>query len=231
MYKSDKIAEKIKQVAKSNQIQLKDMLSELKLNKNTMSNMYNGSMLKADNLAKIADYLNCSVDYMLGRTDIMEVNHPKKQNLTERIPHKSDMIDTDENIQLKLVGKTALGTPLEMVANNCKLIRIRRISKSNIKLYNTDIVVKMHDNSMVDAGIEDGDLAVIRPCPVAENGQIALVAVDGGSTLKKFYLTDGGVELHSCNSTHKIQKYGYRNDIRIIGTFVCTCEGDIIRPY
>lgn len=46
------------------------MLTELGLNKNLISTMQaRGSMPKADNLAKIADYLEVSVDYLLGRTD------------------------------------------------------------------------------------------------------------------------------------------------------------------
>lgn len=74
MYESITVAEIIKKRAKSLGIQLKDMLLELHLNKNTLSNMYNGSMLKGDSLARIADYLDCSVDYLLGRTDNPEVN-------------------------------------------------------------------------------------------------------------------------------------------------------------
>lgn len=74
MYESSKVAEAIKSRAKATGIQLKDMLFELQLNKNTLSNMYNGSMLKGDSLARIADYLDCSVDYLLGRTDKPEVN-------------------------------------------------------------------------------------------------------------------------------------------------------------
>ena len=74
MYESTKVAETIKSIAKIRGIQLKDMLSNLNLNKNTLSNMYNGSMLKGDSLARIADYLDCSVDYLLGRTDKPEVN-------------------------------------------------------------------------------------------------------------------------------------------------------------
>ncbi len=74
MYESTIVAEAIKKSAKSNSVQLKDMLIELELNKNTLSNMYKGSMLKADSLARIADYLDCSVDYLLGRTDNPEVN-------------------------------------------------------------------------------------------------------------------------------------------------------------
>lgn len=69
MYEPTRIAEVIKKTAKSKNIQLKEMLLSLNLNKNTLSNMYNGSMLKGDSLAKIADYLDCSVDYLLGRTD------------------------------------------------------------------------------------------------------------------------------------------------------------------
>ena len=69
MYKSTNVAEIIKKTAKVKNIQLKDMLIELELNKNTLSNMYKGSMLKGDSLARIADYLNISVDYLLGRTN------------------------------------------------------------------------------------------------------------------------------------------------------------------
>ncbi len=74
MYEPTKVAEKIKCVAKSRGIQLKDLFSDLSLNKNTLSNMYNGSMLKGDSLARIADTLDCSVDFLLGRTDNPEVN-------------------------------------------------------------------------------------------------------------------------------------------------------------
>lgn len=69
MYKSTNIAKIIKKTAKAKNIQLKDMFIELELNKDTLSNMYRGSMLKGDSLARIADYLDCSVDYLLGRTD------------------------------------------------------------------------------------------------------------------------------------------------------------------
>jgi len=67
MYTSYKVAELIKSRAKEQNVQLKIMFQELKLNKNTLSNMYNGSMIKGDSLGKIADYLDCSVDYLLSR--------------------------------------------------------------------------------------------------------------------------------------------------------------------
>jgi len=67
MYQSAEIGKNIKKVAKARKILLKTMLADLGLGRSTMSNMYHGSMISADSLAEIADYLNCSVDYLLGR--------------------------------------------------------------------------------------------------------------------------------------------------------------------
>ncbi len=69
MYEPSSVAEMIKKTALSQNVQIKTVLSALDLNKNTLSNMYKGSMLKSDSLARIADYLGCSVDYLLGRAD------------------------------------------------------------------------------------------------------------------------------------------------------------------
>ena len=74
LYNSLNLADKIKDVAKFKSVALKDMLSDLELGSNTMSNMRHGRMLAADSLARIADYLDVSVDFLLGRTDIPEVN-------------------------------------------------------------------------------------------------------------------------------------------------------------
>lgn len=85
MYISNNIAEKIKIVAKEKGIPVKKLLEDIGLGFNTMSNMKT-SMPKADNLAKIADYLDCSVDYLLGRTDVPEVNRGTAQiiNITPK---------------------------------------------------------------------------------------------------------------------------------------------------
>ena len=75
MYDSDKTAEKIKFVAKTKGILIKEMLENCSLNKNLLSTMQSRkSWPQTDNIARIADYLGCSVDYLLGRTDNPEVN-------------------------------------------------------------------------------------------------------------------------------------------------------------
>ena len=68
LYYAVEIAQKIKDLAKEKEITIKDMLLEIKLNKNSINTLSNGSMIQCDSLAKIADYLDCSVDYLLGRT-------------------------------------------------------------------------------------------------------------------------------------------------------------------
>lgn len=75
MYNAQQTAEKIKFQAKSKNILIKNMLEECELSKNALSSMLSrGSWLQANNLARIADYLDCSVDYLLGRTDNPNIN-------------------------------------------------------------------------------------------------------------------------------------------------------------
>ena len=86
MYISEKTAERIKMFAKSKGITVKDMLEECELSKNTLSSMLSrGSWLQANNLAKIADYLGCSVDYLLGRSEESTLVVPEYDEGTKRL--------------------------------------------------------------------------------------------------------------------------------------------------
>lgn len=75
MYNSSEIAIRIKEVARQGNIPVKKMLAEIGLGPSTMNN-FKTSMPKADTLAKIADYLDCSVDYLLGRAPAPFSNGP-----------------------------------------------------------------------------------------------------------------------------------------------------------
>lgn len=74
LYNSLNTAEVIKLRAKAQNIIIKNMLVELDLGSNTMSNMRHGRAIASDSLARIADYLGCSIDYLMGRTDNPEIN-------------------------------------------------------------------------------------------------------------------------------------------------------------
>lgn len=75
MNNSQEVSNTIKMYAKSKKIATGKMLSDCDLSKNTLSTMQSGGYLpRAETLARIADYLDCSVDYLLGRTNNPEVN-------------------------------------------------------------------------------------------------------------------------------------------------------------
>lgn len=78
LYTSHNLAISIKGIAKQRNIVIKDMLNDCDLGSNTMSSLYHGKQISFSGLAKIADYLNCSVDYLLGRT-----NNP---DMSSRLP-------------------------------------------------------------------------------------------------------------------------------------------------
>ena len=73
MYDNQQMAERIKKRAKDQKVALKNLLSALDLGINLISHLAKGQNITAINLARIADYLECSVDYLLGRTDCPDV--------------------------------------------------------------------------------------------------------------------------------------------------------------
>ena len=69
MYNSDDLVNKIESMAKSRKIKKSEMLLACGCNRNTLTQLSDKKGLSSFSLARIADYLDCSVDYLLGRTD------------------------------------------------------------------------------------------------------------------------------------------------------------------
>ena len=75
MHNSQEVATTIKSLAKSKKIAIGKMLSDCDISKNTLSSMQSGGYLtRVENIVRMADYLGCSVDFLLGRTDNPEIN-------------------------------------------------------------------------------------------------------------------------------------------------------------
>lgn len=98
MYNSNEVSVKIKALAKKRKVSVKQVLSNAGLNENLMTHLRT-SMPKADNLAKIADELDCSVDYLLGRTEnptahikSSETNNQLIAMLAQLTPAEQEMI-------------------------------------------------------------------------------------------------------------------------------------------
>ena len=86
MYIAQELTSRIKDRAKHQNILIRDMLNDCGLSINTISQIYDKKGLSSFSLARIADYLDCSVDYLLGRTDVPEVNHGDNYRYAQ-IPH------------------------------------------------------------------------------------------------------------------------------------------------
>lgn len=98
MKSSQELANDIKRIAKSQNVTIGKMLSDCGLSVNTLSSMQSGGYFpRLEAINKIADYLNCSIDYLLGRTDEpkTETSDPTTQILVEHFSNLSsdDKID------------------------------------------------------------------------------------------------------------------------------------------
>jgi len=70
LFTSSQVAERIKKTAHDQGFLVKDILVTCQLNKNTLSSMKAGGYFpRMEGIVAIADQLDCSVDYLLGRTD------------------------------------------------------------------------------------------------------------------------------------------------------------------
>ena len=94
MFSAQLLTDRIKGRAKQQNIKLKDMLIALELNINTISQISDKKGLSCFPLGKIANYLDCSVDYLLGLTDNPNKNSssPERDELLKD-PRVLDLIN------------------------------------------------------------------------------------------------------------------------------------------
>ena len=60
--------------------------------------------------------------------------------------------------------------------------------------------LRVTGDSMIEAGIRDGDLALVRSQSTAENGEIVVALIEGEATLKRFYHEGGQIRLQPANA-------------------------------
>ena len=82
--------------------------------------------------------------------------------------------------------------------------------------------LQVKGDSMIDAGILDGDLALIQPQPTADNGQIVVAMIDGEATLKHFYRNEDHIRLEPRNRNMAPIILTPDSDVAIIGKLLKT---------
>lgn len=121
------IAERIKYEAQSQGVRVKDILGYYEMDKNLINKLANGKDTTTQKICKIADYLHCSTDYLLGRTDsptgtysinnntningtqnnVINSNTSTPDTLTDEFIEKFKQLDFEEKVDvMHYVNKT-----------------------------------------------------------------------------------------------------------------------------
>ncbi len=166
---------------------MEDIAKAVGVSKPTVQRWESGEIenIRRDKIWKLAKALHTTPAYLMGWEDSGSTGNasPLPSNVTPLAPMK----------KVPLVGQIACGTPI--------------LAEQNIEDYidlpghiHADYALTCRGDSMVNAGILDGDVVYIRQQPEVENGQIAAVIVDGEeATLKRFYYDGSIVQLISEN--------------------------------
>ena len=117
---------------------------------------------------------------------------------------------------LPLFGRIAAGSPIEALADSNTVIEVPGVLMGQGEHY----VLQVVGDSMVDAGICDGDFAVIQRCDSAENGAIVVALVeDREVTLKRIRRRGASIALEPANSAYEIRIFG-PHQVKIQGRLV-----------
>ncbi|MGN0695982.1 MAG: transcriptional repressor LexA [Oscillospiraceae bacterium] len=102
----------------------------------------------------------------------------------------------DNGVRVPLVGTITAGQPITAIEEVTDYITFRPVNKVYGKLF----ALNIKGDSMINAGILNGDIVIIEQCSTVRNGTIAAVLVDGEeATVKRFYKENGGYRLQPEN--------------------------------
>jgi len=120
------------------------------------------------------------------------------------------------SVQLPLYGRIAAGLPIEALRDTSNMIDVPMSLLSNGEHYALEVA----GDSMVDAGILDGDTVIIRKGENAENGQIVVALVDGQEvTLKRLRRRGNSIALEPCNAVYETRIFP-SDRVRVQGRLV-----------
>ncbi|MET1254285.1 transcriptional repressor LexA [Aliikangiella maris] len=126
----------------------------------------------------------------------------EKKNVIKIYPDKPRGIQIltpiDEN-ELPLIGSVAAGLPIEAIENVEAYITIPEVLKRNKPTF----LLRVRGDSMIDAGILDGDLIAVRKTNTAEVGQIVVARIDDEVTVKRLERQGANAVLQPANEHYQ----------------------------
>tara|TARA_A100001037_G_scaffold277761_1_gene278120 strand:- start:301 stop:993 length:693 start_codon:yes stop_codon:yes gene_type:complete len=130
---------------------------------------------------------------------------------------KGGLDNTKQNSsKVSVLGSIAAGTPIEAIQQEVDKVALPEDLKNNGEHFG----LKIKGDSMIDAGINDGDTVIIKKTSNADNGEIAVVLIDDQeATLKKIRKKGKTIALEAANKSYDTKIYA-ANRIKIQGKLV-----------
>lgn len=203
---------RIKQLREENNLKQEDLAKKLSVAPSTIG-MYERDEREPNDTIKlqIAQLFNVSIDYLLGKSDLRNT--------------QNNNINSDQIYWLPVYGKIAAGQPNWV--EECIESRLP-IDPNLMNIINPEecYFLRVNGESM-NKVIKNGAYALIRKTDYVENGEIAVVLVNGyDATLKKF--TQQGdliiLEPMSNDTSFTTQVYTKETEIKIIGKYIGKME-------
>ncbi len=121
-----------------------------------------------------------------------------------------------ENSEIPVLGKIAAGTPIEAIQNEVSRIPM----PANIEKNGEYFGLKVQGDSMIEAGINEGDTVVVKRTDVADNGKIVVALIDDHEAMLKRIRRKGKtVALESANKNYETKIFG-PDRVKIQGVLV-----------
>jgi repressor LexA len=131
-----------------------------------------------------------------------------------RAPSPDD--DATRPIAVPVMGRIAAGTPIEAIQNKSSVINMPPDQLSTGEHF----ALEVRGDSMIEAGILDGDIAVIKKSEAADTGDIVVALIDEEeATLKRFRRRGASIALEPANTSYEVRILP-PNRVRIQGKLV-----------
>lgn len=133
-----------------------------------------------------------------------EDNQPRGVSILER---------TADATEIPLLGIISAGSPIEPLENPEPI----KVPKALVAKHGNFYALKVQGDSMIDDGIWDGDIVVVRHQQTADSGDTVVAITENGATLKKYRNQDGKIFLEPRNT--RLENI-YPKSLEIRGKFV-----------
>ena len=136
---------------------------------------------------------------------IRKLNNRARAIEVLKIPKNKTEGSNNKSISIPILGKIAAGNPIEAISDNTNYIDIPQSHLGKGEYF----LLEVEGNSMINAGIFDGDQVIIEKCNDAKNGEIVVALIDNNeATLKRIYKRGQQLALQPENSAFKTVIYG-----------------------